>query len=126
LRRDDAIEMGPGLRRDDHGWRSSGLIHPAFFAFRRKPIEGPVGRRDTPFTVESESGLERETAMNTRYQTSSNPVRAIAAAVAVATVLALFDFVAGLGDSGSEALARAQPVQQSTRIASVPSPVAQQ
>ena len=61
--------------------------------------------------------------MNTRYASTSSSIRTIAATAAVATVVALFDFVAGLGDAGAEALAQAQSAQQVARIAAVPAPV---
>ena len=61
--------------------------------------------------------------MNARYASTSNTVRAVAAMFAVATVLALFDFVAGLGDAGAEALAKAQSAQQVGPIAAIPAQV---
>ena len=65
--------------------------------------------------------------MTARYAPTSHSIRAIAATVALATVLALFEFVAGLGDAGAEALAQAQAANhQITQVASVPSTVAQQ
>jgi hypothetical protein len=39
------------------------------------------------------------------------------------TAIVLFDFVAGLGDAGAEALAQVQSAQAIARIAAVPAPV---
>lgn len=40
-----------------------------------------------------------------QYQSTSRSARGLFAVVAVATVVALFDFVAGLGETNAEALA---------------------
>jgi hypothetical protein len=62
--------------------------------------------------------------MNARYEPTSNSVRAIAATIAVATVLALFEFVTDLGAPGAEMLAQARAVQQQVaKAAPSPAPV---
>ena len=61
--------------------------------------------------------------MNTRYSSTSHSIRTIAAAAAIAATVVLFDFVAGLGDEGAEALAQAQSAQQIARIAAAPASV---
>jgi hypothetical protein len=67
--------------------------------------------------------------MKTRYQPASRSSRAVAAAAAVVTVMLLFNFVAGLGETKSEALAQlraAQTVQVASAQQNVsPAPVAQ-
>ena len=64
--------------------------------------------------------------MNARYASPSNSVRAVTATIADATVLALFEFVAGLGDAGAEALAQAKAAQQPLTIASAPATIVRQ
>jgi len=49
--------------------------------------------------------------MNNTYQPASRSSRAIAAAVAIVTVLVLFDFVAGLGETKSDAMAQLRAVE---------------
>ena len=61
--------------------------------------------------------------MTSRYASPSRSIRTLAATAAIATVVALFDFVAGLGDEGAEALAQAQSAHQIARIAAVPASV---
>ena len=61
--------------------------------------------------------------MTPRYASPSRSIRTIAATAAIATVMVLFDFVAGLGDEGAVALAQAQSAQQVARIAAVPASV---
>ena len=61
--------------------------------------------------------------MITRYASPSRSIRTIAATAAIATVMVLFEFVAGLGDEGAVALAQAQSAQQIDRIAAVPASV---
>jgi hypothetical protein len=46
-----------------------------------------------------------------QYQSASRSARSLFAVVAVATVVALFDFVAGLGETNAEALAALQAGQ---------------
>jgi hypothetical protein len=46
-----------------------------------------------------------------QYQSTSLSARSLLAVVAVATVVALFDFVAGLGETNGEALAARQAGQ---------------
>ena len=60
--------------------------------------------------------------MNASYQPASRSARSFAAIAAVATAMALFDFVAGLGDAKSDvaaATAEARANAQVVRIASV-------
>jgi hypothetical protein len=45
---------------------------------------------------------------NAQYQSTSRSARSLFAIVAVATVVALFDFVAGLGETNAEAHAALQ------------------
>jgi hypothetical protein len=59
--------------------------------------------------------------MNTRYQSTSRSARTVAAVAAIATVIALFGFVAGLGDSKTDAVSETHAAASSVKVASIKS-----
>ena len=92
-------------------------------------VEGYLANPDTASqrqqrTKNFESNV-REIDMKAQYQPTSRSGRTFAAAAAIATVIVLFDFVAGLGDARTELSVDARATGRLAQVAIVTAPAEQ-